>query len=62
MFSLGGETKMLINRRTVLAGAGSVALTTAFVSRARAAEFNYKYANNLPAAHPMNVRPRKRPT
>ncbi|WP_137134210.1 TRAP transporter substrate-binding protein [Rhizobium sp. FKY42] len=47
---------MLINRRTVLAGAGSMALTTAFVSRARAAEFNYKYANNLPVAHPMNVR------
>ena len=47
---------MLINRRTVLAGAGATALSTAFVSRARAAEFNYKYANNLPAAHPMNLR------
>lgn len=47
---------MKINRRTVLAGAGSAVLTTAFVSRAQAAEFNYKYANNLPAAHPMNLR------
>jgi len=40
----------------MLAGAGSAVLATAFVSRARAAEFSYKYANNLPAAHPMNVR------
>ena len=47
---------MNINRRTVLAGAGSAVLATAFVSRARAAQFNYKYANNLPAAHPMNIR------
>ncbi|MBB2907064.1 TRAP-type C4-dicarboxylate transport system substrate-binding protein [Rhizobium sp. RAS22] len=47
---------MIINRRTMLAGAGSAVLATAFVSRARAAEFSYKYANNLPAAHPMNVR------
>ncbi|WP_165223951.1 TRAP transporter substrate-binding protein [Affinirhizobium pseudoryzae] len=47
---------MPITRRHVLAGAGSAVLTTAFISRAQAAEFNYKYANNLPAAHPMNVR------
>ncbi|QCL96244.1 TRAP transporter substrate-binding protein [Agrobacterium tumefaciens] len=47
---------MNINRRTVLARAGSAVLATAFVSRARAAQFNYKYANNLPAAHPMNIR------
>ncbi|MGE6741369.1 TRAP transporter substrate-binding protein [Allorhizobium pseudoryzae] len=47
---------MPITRRHVLAGAGSAVLTTAFISRAQAAEFNYKFANNLPAAHPMNVR------
>ncbi|KWT86812.1 hypothetical protein ASB65_22915, partial [Agrobacterium tumefaciens str. B6] len=46
---------MNINRRTILAGAGSAVLATAFVSRARAAQYNYKYANNLPAAHPMNI-------
>src|SRR3954465_13935651 len=27
-----------------------------FVARAQQAEFSYKYANNLPDAHPMNVR------
>src|SRR3954464_11909598 len=27
-----------------------------FVARAQSAEFTYKYANNLPDAHPMNVR------
>ena len=47
---------MLINRRTMMVGIGSTALATAFVSKARAAEFNYKYANNLPLSHPMNVR------
>lgn len=47
---------MNINRRSILAGAGSAVLATAFVSRAHAAQYNYKYANNLPAAHPMNIR------
>lgn len=48
---------MKISRRTFTAGA---AATTAFgfsVRRASAApEFVYKYGNNLPAVHPMNVR------
>jgi tripartite ATP-independent transporter DctP family solute receptor len=30
-----------------------------FVARAQSAEFTYKYANNLPDAHPMNVRARE---
>ncbi len=45
-----------ITRRKMLTGvaAGAIALTT--VRRGQAAEFTYKYANNLPVAHPMNVR------
>ncbi len=48
---------MRISRRAVLAGAGAFAGTGVFsIRRARAAEFTYKYANNLPATHPMNIR------
>jgi tripartite ATP-independent transporter DctP family solute receptor len=36
---------------TVLGGVGAP-----FVARAQQAEFVYKYANNLPEAHPMNIR------
>jgi tripartite ATP-independent transporter DctP family solute receptor len=36
---------------TVLGGIGAP-----FVARAQQAEFTYKYANNLPEAHPMNIR------
>jgi tripartite ATP-independent transporter DctP family solute receptor len=36
---------------TVLGGVGAP-----FVARAQQAEFTYKYANNLPEAHPMNIR------
>lgn len=43
-------------RRTLLA-AGSAGTLGLLVPRwAQAAEFTYKYANNLPPAHPMNVR------
>jgi len=46
-----------MTRRELMTGAaaGAIAVTTS-VRRARAAEFTYKYANNLPVAHPMNVR------
>ena len=48
---------MTISRRAVLAGAGAFAGVGVFaIKRARAAEFAYKYANNLPATHPMNIR------
>ncbi|MGO9171632.1 MAG: TRAP transporter substrate-binding protein [Rhodomicrobium sp.] len=48
---------MQISRRAVLAGAGAFAAASAFsIKRARSAEFTYKYANNLPASHPMNIR------
>ena len=51
---------MNISRRGLLT-AGSTAFVggfvgAPFVARAQQAEFTYKYANNLPLAHPMNVR------
>jgi tripartite ATP-independent transporter DctP family solute receptor len=52
---------MDFSRRTLLrAAAASTALVSApSVARAQSAEFTYKYANNLPLAHPMNVRARE---
>ena len=48
---------MQITRRTLLAGAGATALTLPMGSAfAQKAEFTYKYANNLPVMHPMNIR------
>jgi TRAP-type transport system periplasmic protein len=54
---------MVLSRRRLLA-AGSTALfggavAAPFVARAQAAQFTYKYANNLPETHPMNVRARE---
>jgi tripartite ATP-independent transporter DctP family solute receptor len=45
-----------VTRRTVLCGAGAVAGIGIAGHRARAAEFNLKYGNDLPAAHPINKR------
>jgi len=47
-------TKM--TRRTFTLAAGAAAVTTFSIGRAHAAEFTYKYANNLPVSHPMNKR------
>jgi tripartite ATP-independent transporter DctP family solute receptor len=47
---------MIISRRTILQGTASAALVSSFGVRAQSAEFVYKYANNLPVAHPMNLR------
>src|ERR1700751_3546673 len=51
---------MSFSRRALLrASAASVVLGgigAPFVARAQTAEFTYTYANNLPDAHPMNVR------
>jgi TRAP-type transport system periplasmic protein len=51
---------MSFSRRTLLkASAASAVLSgvgTPRVARAQAAEFTYKYANNLPDSHPMNAR------
>jgi tripartite ATP-independent transporter DctP family solute receptor len=45
-----------VSRRGFSVGAGALAVSTFAISKARAAEFTYKYANNLPISHPMNVR------
>ena len=47
---------MTISRRTLLQGTASAALVSSFGARAQSAEFTYKYANNLPVTHPMNLR------
>jgi tripartite ATP-independent transporter DctP family solute receptor len=54
---------MVLSRRRLL-GVGSTAFVggvigTPFVACAQSAEFSYKYANNLPVTHPMNVRARE---
>ena len=55
-----GENQMSFSRRTLLkASAASAVLGgvgAPFVARAQQAEFTYKFANNLPDSHPMNVR------
>ena len=45
-----------IRRRHVLAGACALPLVAARTRPAGAAEFSYKFASNLPATHPLNVR------
>jgi tripartite ATP-independent transporter DctP family solute receptor len=48
---------MTITRRSLMIGAAAVPLVaTIRHAGAQSAEFNYKYANNLPISHPMNVR------
>jgi tripartite ATP-independent transporter DctP family solute receptor len=47
---------MKMSRRTFAAGAGALAVSSFAIGKARAAEFTYKYANNLPLSHPLNVR------
>ncbi|HXM70010.1 MAG TPA: twin-arginine translocation signal domain-containing protein, partial [Thermoanaerobaculia bacterium] len=44
---------------TTAAAGGGLASFGILTSRARAAEFTYKYANNVPVTHPMNVRARE---
>jgi len=54
---------MSVSRRTLLkASAAAAALGgvgAPFVARAAEADFKYKYANNLPDTHPLNVRARE---
>lgn len=48
---------MNVKRRTLVLGAAALPLvSTIRFAGAQTAEFNYKYANNLPLTHPMNVR------
>ena len=48
------------SRRTLLRATAATAVfggfSAPYVARAQAAEFSYKYANNLPDSHPLNVR------
>ncbi|SNT09444.1 tripartite ATP-independent transporter solute receptor, DctP family [Tardiphaga sp. OK246] len=54
---------MTISRRTLLkASAAATAfggVSMPFIARAQQAEYIYKYANNLPDTHPMNIRARE---
>jgi tripartite ATP-independent transporter DctP family solute receptor len=57
------EGYMILSRRRLIT-VGSTAFAGAvvgapFIARAQQAEFNYKYANNLPDSHPMNARARE---
>src|SRR3954470_12377578 len=58
-----GRNKMTISRRTLLKASTSVtafgSIGMPFVARAQQAEYVYKYANNLPDTHPMNIRARE---
>ena len=45
---------MNITRRTLLAGASTLPFGSVLAQKP--AEFSYKYANNLPVTHPMNLR------
>lgn len=51
---------MSFSRRTLLKASAATAVLSGLgaphVARAQSAEFNYKYANNLPDTHPLNVR------
>jgi TRAP-type C4-dicarboxylate transport system substrate-binding protein len=53
---------MTLTRRQVLQTAAAASAASALtvgpwtVARAAKAEFSYKYANNLPVTHPMNIR------
>jgi TRAP-type transport system periplasmic protein len=54
---------MMLSRRRLLAAGSAVvaggAIAAPFVALAQPAPFTYKYANNLPDTHPMNVRARE---
>ena len=54
---------MELSRRRLLAVGTTTFLGSAvgapFVARAQQAQFTYKYANNLPETHPMNIRARE---
>jgi tripartite ATP-independent transporter DctP family solute receptor len=54
---------MSFSRRALLKATAASAVVSGIgaplVARAQAAEFTYKYANNLPDSHPMNVRARE---
>ena len=42
----------ILSRRTFAIATGAAAVTTFAIGRAKAAEFTYKFANNLAVGHP----------
>src|SRR6267378_1387499 len=58
-----GDNQMRFSRRALLKASGASAVLggvgAPFVARAQTAEFTYKYANNLPDAHPFVARARE---
>ncbi|MEO8938387.1 MAG: TRAP transporter substrate-binding protein [Burkholderiaceae bacterium] len=52
----GASRRDVLKLGGVAVGALGAAALGGYAAPARAAEFNYKYANNLPATHPMNLR------
>ncbi|MCP8937899.1 TRAP transporter substrate-binding protein [Alsobacter sp. SYSU M60028] len=46
----------ILSRRGFTLGATALGVSTFNIARARAAEFTYKFANNLPVSHPLNIR------
>ncbi len=46
----------MMTRRRFAAATAALGVSTFAIGRARAAEFTYKFANNLPLSHPLNVR------
>src|SRR5438552_2106028 len=56
--SMSRLTRRKFLATTAAAGSG-LASFGILTSRTRAAEFTYKYANNVPVTHPMNVRARE---
>ena len=56
------KLKPTMTRRRLLAGTSLTMLASTAaprVARAREAQWTYKYANNLPGTHPMNIRTRE---
>ena len=45
-----------LSRRSFTLGATAAGVSTFWISKARAAEFTYKFANNLALSHPLNKR------
>ncbi len=46
----------ILSRRAFAAGTAALGVSTFAIGRARAAEFTYKFANNLQLSHPLNIR------
>jgi tripartite ATP-independent transporter DctP family solute receptor len=55
------KSTMSVTRRRLLAASGSMLVAAGAPRNARAqqAQWTYKYANNLPESHPMNIRARE---